>query len=60
MPAIGSLGLFGELQFHWCPCIPRWPGVGHEAVANKGHGEEVSWAAGIRQEAGMLMECSMG
>ena len=55
---------FGSLRescnFIGAFALPRWPGVGHEAVANKGHGEEVSWAAGIRQEAGMLMECSMG
>ena len=52
MPAIRSSDLFaascnfiGADEYAW------WPGVGHEAAANKGHGEEVLWAARIRQEA---------
>ena len=56
-PLIGSLR---ELQCHRCSCLARWPGVGQEAVAKKGHDEEVPWAAGFRQEAGMAMGCSMG
>ena len=54
------LGLFESCNFIGAFALPRWPGVGHEAVANKGHGEEVPWAAGLRQEAGMVMGCSMG
>ena len=60
LPAIRSLGLFESCNFIGAVALPRWPGVGHEAVANKGHGEEVPWAAGLWQEAGMVMECSMG
>ena len=47
-PLFGSLGklhFIGADEYAW------WPGVGHEAAANKGHGEEVLWAARIRQEA---------
>ena len=40
-----SCNFIGADEYAW------WPGVGHEAAANKGHGEEVLWAARIRQEA---------
>ena len=40
-----SCNFIGADEYAW------WPGVGHEAAANKGHGEEVLWAAGCRQEA---------
>ena len=40
-----SCNFIGADEYAW------WPGVGHEAAANKGHGEEVLWAARFRQEA---------
>ena len=40
-----SCNFIGADEYAW------WPGVGHEAATNKGHGEEVLWAARIRQEA---------
>ena len=40
-----SCNFIGADEYAW------WPGVGHEAAANKGHGKEVLWAAGFRQEA---------
>ena len=50
-----SCNFIGADEYAW------WPGVGHEAAANKGHGGEVPWAAGLRQEArnghGMQQEC---
>ena len=40
-----SCNFIGADEYAW------WPGVGHEAVANKRHGKEVPRAAGFRQEA---------
>ena len=40
-----NLNFIGADEYAW------WPGVGHEAAANKGHGKEVPRAAGFRQEA---------
>ena len=49
-----SCNFIGADEYAW------WPGVGHEAAANKGHGRRCYARRGSGRKPGMVMECSMG
>ena len=55
-PSADWVNLFESCNFIGAVALQGGPA----SAMRQGHDEEVPWAAGFRQEAGMAMGCSMG